>query len=684
MLGMRRSRGTHLALSLLSLLWAIVWVASPARAQVEEDPAATIRLVSQTAWTTPDRPLIRIAIRISNVGDQTIPDAVVGWRLGPKVSSRVQYETALADGPAFAAAADTPFRAGDLAAGASMDVPIRINTADTGAIEDDSGVYPLQIELRSGDLLMASMTTAVIHIFQDPLEPVRFSWWTEIATPIAFGPDGRLIDVGFESTLASGDGIVAQVEALRDLLRGAPSGTLLDLVVSPIALDQLERAADGYERSDGTAVASDAAAPRAARDTLARIQEIAASPQARLHAMPYAAPRLPALLTPGLASHLEAQWRLGDETFERIVGERPDPTVARPPGLAFDQASIDAMAAHGATTILGAADSVERPPQDKDFAPPPASTLFLSSGGDVTLLLPDPGATSLLSAPALSEDPVLTAHVLLGELATIWKEVPVPGDEVERGLALDLPPDMPAAFWRPAVRRLSQAPFLRRVTAEDLGDDILPPPDLATLGAEAPDLFSASYTEDLAATAHQVSAFGSVVDEPPGEVDRLRRALLTAEASQYIENEGSGRVWIDAVNGVVDRTFDRLAPDTSHPLTFTSRSGTIPLQMGDPGDRVLDVRVELASGRVEFLDDNERTVRVEEPGQVITFDVEFKAAGPSRIEVSVLSPDGVELSRDVLLVRTTAVNPIALLITIGAGLILVALWSRRLFRRRNP
>ena len=117
------------------------------------------------------------------------------------------------------------------------------------------------------------------------------------------------------------------------------------------------------------------------------------------------------------------------------------------------------------TTILGAADSVERPPQDNDFAPPPASTLFLSTGGDVTLLLPDPGATSLLSAPGLREDPVLTAHVLLGELATIWKERPVPPDDVERGLALDLPPDMPASFWRPAVRRLSQAPFLDPVLA---------------------------------------------------------------------------------------------------------------------------------------------------------------------------------------------------------------------------
>ena len=102
---MRRSRGPHLALSLLSIVWAIVWIPSPAHAQGEPD--ATIRLIRQTAYTTPEQPLIRLAIRISNVGDVTIPDAVIGWRLGPKVLSRVGYETALEDGPPYAAAADT-------------------------------------------------------------------------------------------------------------------------------------------------------------------------------------------------------------------------------------------------------------------------------------------------------------------------------------------------------------------------------------------------------------------------------------------------------------------------------------------------------------------------------------------------------------------------------------------------
>src|SRR5918994_1077152 len=131
---MRRSRGPHLALSILSLLWAIVWIASPAHAQ-EEEPEATIRLLNQKAFSTPDSPVIRLTVRIRNVHDMTIPDVVVGWRLGPKVVSRVQYESALADSPSFAAAADTVFRAEELEPGEATDVTIRIDTSEEGAIE---------------------------------------------------------------------------------------------------------------------------------------------------------------------------------------------------------------------------------------------------------------------------------------------------------------------------------------------------------------------------------------------------------------------------------------------------------------------------------------------------------------------------------------------------------------------
>ena len=644
-----------------------------------------IRLIGQTAWTTPEEPLLRITLKITNEGGSTITEPVVGWTLGPKVTSRVQYETALDEGPVFPASAETVPVLADLAPGASKEVKIRIDTSETGGIaQDDSGVYPLQLELRSQDQPIAAVTTAAIHIFQSPRKPVLFSWWTEVATPVAFGPDGTLIDPGFEEALQSRSGVVAQVDAIAHLLRADRSGPPVDVVVSPAALDQLRQAEDGYQRSDGTSVPADAFAPRVANQTLEKLVEIAGDPGARLHAMPFAAPRLPALLSAGLGAHLQAQWQMGDETFERILGDRPDPTVARPPGLAFDQATVDLLESRGVTTILGAADSVERPPQPNDFAPPPAATLRTASGESVSLLLPDPGAQALLADPDLRKDPVLAAQAVLGELATIWREQPVPDDETVRGLALDLFPDLPAGIWDQLLRRLAGAPFLEPIYAEELPLGVRPRPLPATPGTAAPEGFSPEYVDDLAATARRVTAFEAILVEPATDANFLRRSMLYAEASQYIGNEGSGRIWIDAVNRVIDRTFSRLKPDTTRRLTFTSPTAKIPLSMGDPGGRVLNVRVELASSRVDFLDGNERSVRLDHANQVITFKVELKAAGPSNVDVLVMSPNGAVLSRSVLRLRSTAVNPTALIITIGAGLVLVGLWSRRLFRRRSP
>jgi hypothetical protein len=679
---MRIARGPHLILSLL----AILWIASPARAQQEEvAPTAVMRLVSQTAWTTPEKPLLRIRLLISNESDSIIPEPVIVWRLGPKVDARVEFDTAMIEGPSSTTTADTVPLDQDLAPGASAELSFLIDSRETGGIQqDDSGVYPLQLELSSLDEPIADLTTAAIHIFQPPLKRVLFSWWTTVATPVAFAADGTLIDRGFEEMLASGTGVVAQVEALAGLLEGGPEGAAIDVIVSPVALDQLRQAADGYERSDGTSVPKDDPAPRAAKETLDLLVLVAGNSGARLHAMPFAAPGLPALLSAGLKTHLDAQWRVGDEVFERILGEPPDPTVTRPPGLALDQASVDVLAARGVLTILGATDSVERLPQENDFAPLPATTLSTRSGESVALLLPDPGAQARLSDDELLKDPVRAAQVVIGELATIWKEEPVPEPPKVRGLALDLLPDLPAAFWRPMVGRLSRAPFLQPTHADALPTKVNPAPIHSELEVSAPEGFSTAYADDLASTGLRVAAFGAILEEPADEANLLRRSMLYAEASQYIGNEGSGRVWIAAVNRVIDRTFSRLRPDTSRVLTFTSRSGTIPLRMGDPGDRVLNVTVELASGRVEFLDDNERVVRLDRADQVITFQVEVKAAGPSDIDVRVISPNGQIISRSVLVVRSTAVNPIALIITISAGLVLVALWSRRLFRRRNP
>ena len=73
-----------------------------------------------------------------------------------------------------------------------------------------------------------------------------------------------------------------------------------------------------------------------------------------------------------------------------VLDVEPGSAVVRPPEGALDDAAVTALAALGATTILGDADTVERPPQPNEFAPPPTATLAVG-GQTVDLVLPDAG-----------------------------------------------------------------------------------------------------------------------------------------------------------------------------------------------------------------------------------------------------------------------------------------------------
>jgi len=71
------------------------------------------------------------------------------------------------------------------------------------------------------------------------------------------------------------------------------------------------------------------------------------------------------------------------------------------------------------------------------------------------------------------------------------------------------------------------------------------------------------------------------------------------------------------------------------------------------------------------------------PGQVVPFDVVAQGSGQNPIDVVVRAPNGTEIARTRITVRSTAVNRIALFVTLGAALGLVALYGRRWVRRRR-
>jgi hypothetical protein len=92
--------------------------------------------------------------------------------------------------------------------------------------------------------------------------------------------------------------------------------------------------------------------------------------------------------------------------------------------------------------------------------------------------------------------------------------------------------------------------------------------------------------------------------------------------------------------------------------------------------------VELRSSQFTFPDGASQEVTLDRPNQIVSFLVVAKAAGQNPIQVAVLAPSGSTLSTQTIAVRTTAVNRIALLVTVAAAGGLLLLFVRRWQRRK--
>ncbi len=666
-------------LIVLAILLVTTFVAvPPGRAQ--SSVPVTLRLVSQTPWNTLKDPVLDIAVQADNASASPIDDLTLGVTIGAAVRSRTAYEASLASGPQLPVFAVTVPENDPLEPAGTRRFRTSVELSTVGGISrTDSLIYPMRIDLRSGGSQVAVVDSAVIFLVRDPEVPLLASTTIELTAPIAFDPDGLLVDPDFEASVAPTGSLGAEVSAVARLARGQQVSPV-DLVVQPSLLDELSRMADGYERADGSRVPQGEGGAAHADSLLTELRQAVTSPLIHVTALPYSAPTIPSLLSSGLSADLAAQQAAGLAMVQQVLGMDSSTTVVRPPGGALDDTAVSALAALGASTILGNADTVQRPPQPNEFAPPPTATLAVG-GQTVDVVLPDAGTQALLSQAGFLADPVRAAQAMLGELATIWQEAPVPASP--RGVGVLLPAGAPARFWGAFLGRLASAPYLRPVAAADLVAQIPPPAAPSAIVSPPTERFSPAYVEDVKQARRDLLALRSMLVEPTPLPDRLGRDLLYAESGEYLGNETAGRLWIDHVNQVTHDVFSRAVPDTSQVFTFLSDTASIPLRMGDPGALPIRFSLQLRSNRFRFPGGDRQTVTLTRPNQIVTFDATALASGQGTIQVVLRAPSGRAIRQTTLNVSSRSVNRIALLVTGAAALVLVGLWSRRLFTRRT-
>ncbi len=669
---MRTQRaGTGLLVCFLLLI--AVSLAPAAGAQGEPDIA--IRLLRQTPWNGPEEPVFEVAISAINSGSAPLPDLSLVLTLGSASRSRSGYEASLIDGPTTSIALRPSPLEGTLEPGVERTFSASMNLSTIDLLStSESLIYPLAVELRSADLPVANLNTALIYLWQQPEVPLSLQWTFELSAPNSLGPSGRFVDDALEVAVSPAGRIHSEVAAL-DLLAAADRPTPVTVVVAPLLLDQLQQMADGYMIGERTVKAGEGGAQHASA-MLATLKRVAAAPSIEIVAEPFASPSLPAMLSSGLAKDLPLQEARGRALVSDVFGVDPSSTLARAPGGNMDDATVSHLTAQGALVLLGDATTVQRPEHALGFAPPPTGALSVAGGEPVAVILPDPSVQTLLTSAAAEADPILICQQVLGELASIWKESP----GVARGVAIYVPASIPAGAFIPLVRRIAAAPFLQPMSAARMASEV-PPLAQDELAAPSTATFTQAYAEAIKRERRDVEALSSMLIDPGDLIDRLETNLLYAEAGAFVGDEPAGRAFVDEASAITSAAFIRATPDTSQVFTLTSRTGTIPVLLGDPGETPLKIIVKLQSVGLTFPEGDSQEVELTQPDQVLTFPVEVSSSGSITVQVLVQAPSGRVVSQSTLVVRSTAYNRVALIVTLVAGAALILLWSRRFFRR---
>lgn len=663
----------------------------PALAQAPSPGAETVRLtlVRQTPFASPKDPLAELAVDATNEGPTALDGLSVAITLWSAVRSRTTYEESLHADPVGAdiVASRTVAVSGVIQPGATREIPLTVGLANLIG-GDQSLVYPMRVELKRGELTLATIRTPVVFLVRNPKVPLALSWTFVLHQPVLFGPDGRFRSAALERSVSPGGRLAAEVEALRAMAEGVHA-VPVDVVLSPTFLIQLERMRDGYAVVEEDGAVSQVPAGEggavAAEETLASLRSVVSREGTETVAFPFAAPSLPALLAGGLAKDVPAQFERGVAVVEQLTGAPASGTVFRAPGSWLDGDTLDTLSARGVTLLLLNEDQTPPVEVPLDFAPPPTVSLRAAKG-TIGAVTPDPGVQTLLGSELPSEDPVLAAQVVLGELATIWLESP--GDE--RGVALIVTPEqgLPSAFYGPFIRGVSRAPWIEPVSASELATRVPPPEQPTRLIEEATSSFSRTYIEAIKQVRRHEGTYLSLLADPSAATDalapdRVATMLLLAEGGQFVGNEEDGLAFVRSIQEGLDGELGKIRLDEGQQFTLTSQNRPIPVRLRNGTAAPVAVTVRLVSPHLRLDRGNAETVTLEPGDNVVNFDVHLETAGVFEVQVLIESPSGGEISEGTLTVRSTAFNRIALWITLAAGILFLALWARRLLPRRR-
>jgi hypothetical protein len=513
---------------------------------------------------------------------------------------------------------------------------------------------------------------------------LNLEWTFALSARIQFGPDGTFVPGTLESDLAPGGRLATAGEVLS---RIAGRGVPVDVALSASLADQLLRMDDGYRirRPGGKVevVAEGFSGAEDARRMLALLREAASAGTTELSATTYGDATLPSLVRAGLAGTLPDLLRGGNELVAKATERTPLSDIIRPPQSQLDPTSASTLFELGYHTVLVDEDYVQ-PGAEVTFSPPPTVQLTV---GNASLVAVTPDARAAATMTAYPDDPRLAAQAALGELAALWLEFPgTPG----RGAALLFPESasFDADILPPLATLVMSSPWLRPVTASHLTAFVPPVGDQPVPTHRYP-TFPSTYVTAYRTADVSLVRFSRTVTDQAETMTALQANLRLSLSGSFVrrKDQAEGRRFIDSVNSTIERAYAKVTVDDV-PITLTSRGGLLPVTVHNDSDYTMTVEVRLiADRRLSFVKGSSQVVTLRSGGQTLAFPVRAETTGRFPIKIQILSRApvgaGETIAETQVVVRSTAYNRVALLLTIGAAVFLLAWWGRRYLPRKK-
>ncbi len=608
--------------------------ALPAVAQPAE-PEVRLQVDLVRPWFGPDAPLV-IEVEVHNDDQTTLGDLRVGVALYQRVRSRTELERVFAGRLPRSPLEAATVRVDPVPARGSQVLRIEQTFDDLPVFDAvPDGLYPLVVTVRRSSEPTTDEVVTAVSLFTEP-SPVPLS----VLPVIDLAPGPLLRPDGSPAPDAG-----RRLALLHRTLEGLPvQGVPLGLSVSPLLLEELEH-------MTATPLAEEAVAALAAVRRVARGAMLLSVPRVRAE--------LPHLVRTGdLTPEIEA----GREVVQAHLGAAPTPLIL-PPNLAVDEAALEGLPEAGVTAALVPGSLFG------DTVLSPADPV---TAGDVTLVPVDAGLRDTLDDP---DDDHATTRTI-AQTAMLFFESP--GRERTIAAVIDWDSGRAARF----LIGLRDAPWVRGLSPAEVAHMDARTRTIRPGRAPGTPRTYRAAVERAASALHGLRAF-TFEDNPVRR--RLGTALAVARStSWWVDGWPGARRYANGIVEEVDRQREHVGVGGAA-VTFTSRRGEVPVTVINGAPYPLRVRIELTSAKLRFPEGASRVVDpLEPPGETVAFPALADATGTFPLTIRVWSADGrILVSEEELLVRSTAANVVALVLTLGAAGFLVAWYGRRLLPGRH-